>query len=173
MASDFWEAYRDPRWQKKRLEVMDAANFTCQECYAKDVTLHVHHKFYRRKAKPWEYAITELRCLCENCHGTIQERDTLLRQMIGELTSDHAEAAYGYLSGLILQQRALNGDWSATVTLAKDEETAFSQAMGLVQAYGGDAWNICIALDENRQIGHETICTLWREFDEANGIEDK
>lgn len=26
--SEFWEAYKDPRWQRKRLEVMEAAGFS-------------------------------------------------------------------------------------------------------------------------------------------------
>ncbi len=63
------ELLRDPRWQRKRLEIMKRASFACEECGATTKTLNVHHVKYVRGRKPWEYADAELRCLCEPCHG--------------------------------------------------------------------------------------------------------
>jgi 5-methylcytosine-specific restriction endonuclease McrA len=34
---------KDPRWQKKRLEVFSQANWQCQKCKRSDLQLHVHH----------------------------------------------------------------------------------------------------------------------------------
>jgi len=63
------ERLRDPRWQRRRLEIMQRAGFICEECVAQDHrTLNVHHKVYRRGAMPWEYTDDELECLCEDCH---------------------------------------------------------------------------------------------------------
>lgn len=59
---------RDPRWQRKRLEILNRSDFSCEECGAKDRTLNVHHKQYRKGAKPWEYSDYELASLCEQCH---------------------------------------------------------------------------------------------------------
>lgn len=59
---------KDPRWQRKRLEVMEAAGFACELCRATDKTLNVHHAKYVRGRKPWEYDRSELHCLCEGCH---------------------------------------------------------------------------------------------------------
>lgn len=39
--AEFWEAYKDPRWQRKRLEVMQIARFECELCASKDKTLNV------------------------------------------------------------------------------------------------------------------------------------
>ena len=60
---------KDPRWQKKRLEILKRDEFTCQQCGNKELTLHVHHKHYNKGAKIWEYENWELTTLCENCHS--------------------------------------------------------------------------------------------------------
>lgn len=59
---------RDPRWQRKRLEVMQAAGWECELCGDDKTELHVHHKHYRKGAAPWEYRRRELQCLCKDCH---------------------------------------------------------------------------------------------------------
>lgn len=66
---NYKDLYRDPRWQKLRLEVMNRAGFQCEECSSEQNTLNVHHKFYTKGAKPWEYEPENLQCLCENCHS--------------------------------------------------------------------------------------------------------
>ncbi len=61
------EQLRDPRWQRKRLETLSAANWQCRRCRSDRKTLHVHHLAYRQVA-PWDYALEELEVLCEACH---------------------------------------------------------------------------------------------------------
>lgn len=62
------EKLRDPRWQKKRLEIMEKSGFKCQACESSDVTLNVHHGRYEFGKSPWEYENESLHCLCESCH---------------------------------------------------------------------------------------------------------
>lgn len=67
---NYGEQLKDPRWQKRRLEIMQRDNFTCQKCgngLNDGVSLNVHHLVYR-KCQPWEYLDYELVTLCENCH---------------------------------------------------------------------------------------------------------
>jgi len=59
---------RDPRWQRKRLEVMQRADFACELCGAINKTLNVHHERYAQGRMPWDYPPEELHCLCESCH---------------------------------------------------------------------------------------------------------
>ena len=62
---------KDPRWQKRRLEIMQRDNFTCQHCgngLNDGVPLNVHHIRYRRNLMPWEYDDADLTTLCEKCH---------------------------------------------------------------------------------------------------------
>lgn len=63
------EKLKDPRWQKKRLEVLQRDDWTCLCCGATDRTLHVHHVVYLPKRDPWEYAECFLQTLCEDCHA--------------------------------------------------------------------------------------------------------
>lgn len=67
--STYHEKLKDPRWQRKRLEVMERANFTCQKCHDSKRTLNVHHLYYMSKRDPWEYPSFALQCLCEECHN--------------------------------------------------------------------------------------------------------
>lgn len=68
MAS-YSEKLRDPRWQRKRLEILSRADFKCERCSDDTVCLHVHHREYRPNADPWDYSNDELQCVCENCHS--------------------------------------------------------------------------------------------------------
>lgn len=64
----YLELLKDPRWQRKRLEVLNAANWRCLCCLDSETTLHVHHRWYERGRKPWEYGLDCLVSLCEKCH---------------------------------------------------------------------------------------------------------
>lgn len=72
---------KDPRWQKKRLEILNRDDFTCQICYDGESTLHVHHKYYILNREPWEYPDNLLITLCENCHKHEEEE-------LEDITSD-------------------------------------------------------------------------------------
>jgi hypothetical protein len=70
--NDFFTQYKDPRWQKKRLKIMERDNFMCTSCQDDGNTLNVHHRVpYRKDTKPWEYEDDELTTLCEVCHEDI------------------------------------------------------------------------------------------------------
>lgn len=62
------EKLKDPRWQKKRLEIMERDEFTCQNCGTKNDCLHIHHKTYEFGNDPWNYEDKNFITLCEVCH---------------------------------------------------------------------------------------------------------
>ena len=62
------EQLKHPNWQKKRLEMLTAADWCCTQCGTKEITLHVHHKQYAKGRMAWEYQSHELEVLCEECH---------------------------------------------------------------------------------------------------------
>lgn len=64
---------RKPDWQKKRLEIMQRDNFTCQICLDTEETLQVHHKSYDKGKMAWEYGNDRLTTLCETCHKYLSE----------------------------------------------------------------------------------------------------
>jgi len=62
------EKLKDPRWQKKRLEILNRDNWCCQKCYDAENTLHVHHMRYIAGRDPWDYDSNLLVTLCAECH---------------------------------------------------------------------------------------------------------
>lgn len=57
---------KDPRWQKKRLEIFNRDNWRCVYCDDDKSTLVVHHLEY--SGEPWEVDNIFLITLCSNCH---------------------------------------------------------------------------------------------------------
>lgn len=76
MTKTYIEKLKDPRWQKKRLEILERDDWACQACFDQESTLHVHHKRYLPKKEPWEYNENLLVTLCESCH----EDESVLRK---------------------------------------------------------------------------------------------
>jgi hypothetical protein len=64
----YLEKFKDPRWQKRRLEILERDGFACRACGDGASTLHVHHVMYRQGRDPWEYPACMLLTLCELCH---------------------------------------------------------------------------------------------------------
>ncbi|MEK0423643.1 MAG: hypothetical protein RLZ95_1553 [Bacteroidota bacterium] len=62
------EKLKDPRWQKKRLEILSRDNWTCQYCGTTKHTLHIHHFRYHNSGNPWESKNEDLTTFCEDCH---------------------------------------------------------------------------------------------------------
>ena len=60
---------QDPRWQRRRMEILNRDDFTCVACKAKDKPLHVHHKRY--SGELWESPDEDLQTLCEDCHQAL------------------------------------------------------------------------------------------------------
>lgn len=85
---DFFDQYKDPRWQKKRLKIMERDEFMCQSCYDKESTLNVHHKFYIPNKKPWEYSDNLLITLCEGCHEWEEDKKYIITDFTKVLLSD-------------------------------------------------------------------------------------
>lgn len=66
------EKLRDPRWQKKRLEILQRDNFTCTLCGDTSTPLNIHHLKY--EGNPWEVSSEFLKTVCEDCHRLIEDR---------------------------------------------------------------------------------------------------
>ena len=59
---------KDPRWQKKRLAILERDGWKCRACGDGEETLHVHHCYYEASREPWDYPDKSLVVLCESCH---------------------------------------------------------------------------------------------------------
>ena len=79
------EKLKDPRWQKKRLEIMERDGFACQSCGDNESTLNVHHCRYVTGKNPWEYDNLSLTTLCEPCHEMQHEMEDEWKDQIIEV----------------------------------------------------------------------------------------
>lgn len=65
---NYSDLLKDPRWQKKRLEIFSRDAWTCRICDDDKTTLNVHHILYESPF-PWETSDRFLITLCEKCHA--------------------------------------------------------------------------------------------------------
>lgn len=94
---DYFAKLKDPRWQKKRLEILERDEFSCRGCGDKDSTLHVHHLWYEGN-NPWDAPTESLLTLCETCH----EFETGDRKMLEDELLKTIRRA-GFLAGHIIE----------------------------------------------------------------------
>jgi len=69
------EKLLSPKWQRKRLQILERDNFECKICNDKETTLHAHHIVYLKNKEPWDYPNELLFTICKNCHGRIKEKN--------------------------------------------------------------------------------------------------
>ncbi len=158
----YWEMLKHPLWQQKRLKIMEYAGFQCENCGTNEVTLNVHHKYYTKNAKPWEYPDEALSCLCEPCHEKHHKFAERLKLALADL--DHGDIAYvvGYTNGLALRAKARPED-SSRIKVSNYEE-----AIGLADSYhlsnNNRADQIIDSLDSSNSISHWEMNRLyWKE----------
>lgn len=102
MKSKWYEMLQHPKWQKKRLEILEREDFTCEICGSTDKQLHIHHNYYEPKLKPWEYDSDTLHCLCCDCHLEEKNKKLLLDKTIGEMSHGMLDELLGYAKALIV-----------------------------------------------------------------------
>lgn len=64
----YQEKLLDPRWQKRRLEILQQDNWKCAFCGDDKNTLHVHHFVYSKSGNPWDVEDGDACALCKTCH---------------------------------------------------------------------------------------------------------
>lgn len=67
-AKDYAISLQDPKWKAKSRQIRDRDGHKCVKCGAKDIELHVHHKYYYAGREPWDYTDKALITLCGACH---------------------------------------------------------------------------------------------------------
>lgn len=83
------EKLKDPRWQRRRLEVLERCKWKCVSCESAGKTLHVHHRWYVSGREPWEYPAICLVALCDECHENQREEAAIENGTEWELLLAH------------------------------------------------------------------------------------
>lgn len=96
----YWEMLRDPRWQQKRLKVMERDKWTCRDCGNKAGTFNVHHCYYVRGNAPWDYPDESLVTLCEKCHERRTDGKQALDRLIGRFDRNNYLVVEAFVIGI-------------------------------------------------------------------------
>lgn len=147
----YWELLRHPNWQRKRLEVLQREDFTCQRCGDKSTTLHVHHSYYEKGKAPWEYPEASLKVVCESCHEYAQSVMTELQRQIGSLEVWEVDTVHGCAVAIGLKSRNVS-----------EKVVVYSEAFaeGLVAPFSRNARTLMALCNSDREISIMTLYTF-------------
>jgi len=171
-STSYGELLKDPRWQRRRLEILERDNWTCQACTSTDKTLHVHHKFYLSGKTPWEYENDNLVTLCLDCHEQATNSMALLRVGLARLGPEHHEQLRGYVDALVSYA---TGSKLELQSPRSSEDPVFRYLNGVSDAMGWDNVNcLTVCLDRRPEASPLLITSSeiqdrkmdeWRELD--------
>lgn len=71
-----------PKWQRKRLEIMQRDDFKCRICNDDENELNVHHLYYVSGKAVYEYDNECLVTLCEKCHTATHNEISKISSLI-------------------------------------------------------------------------------------------
>lgn len=91
---NYSDKLRHPCWQRRRLEKMRHADFSCEVCGDNTEELHVHHPQYITGWEPWDYPDTMLMCLCKTCHDIMHMDQNKVRKHCVRLAVEPRHVPY-------------------------------------------------------------------------------
>lgn len=82
--TNYSDKLKNPKWQRKRLEILNLRGFKCELCSCETKELHVHHRFYLKGREVWEYDNDVFKVLCCDCHEKEHAKKTKQVEVIPE-----------------------------------------------------------------------------------------
>lgn len=116
MKSSYTAKLRDPRWQKKRLQVFERDEFFCCHCQDGSKELHAHHLSYAPGKEPWDYPLSNFITLCCDCHHEL----TVVLKKIQLATGDGRKAVAFKRLLALLEGEHWNTITGILIVLAKE-----------------------------------------------------
>jgi hypothetical protein len=77
---EYSDKLKSPKWQKKRLQILERDNWQCQYCKDTETQLQVHHLKYTNE--PWDADNNDLITACSDCHQLISNSDFKFESII-------------------------------------------------------------------------------------------
>ena len=103
----YYEQLQHPKWQEKRLRIMERDQFECTNCGSSDTQLSVHHGYYERGRYLWNYPDETMKTLCRKCHPIEQEDMEAVHRLIAS-SGANLHFVMGLLVGGLSRERILS-----------------------------------------------------------------
>ena len=165
---------KNPKWQRRRLEILSRDGWECAYCGDKSSELQIHHRWYERKREPWDHSDECLVTLCAPCHEARTELDDLAKVALGKMSTTEV-AAFLNESG----ERKLAGQWivfsrgpvdefdEAIFREATENDHGFDEAMSEFRAC---SWRHCQELRQSPLRGECAGLVFFVFKLDANGL---
>lgn len=124
------EKLRDPRWQKKRLRILERDEWKCCACSATEKNLQVHHLVYYKGNNPWDYSDDTLQTLCNDCHESRQEHADNAANALRLAMKNVPNDKLPFFSGMVIAL-AMNTDASRQHAIMTLQESTRDSARGV------------------------------------------
>lgn len=130
MCQTYKEKLLHPKWQKKRLSILQRDKFTCQGCGDIETTLHIHHLKYNPNREPWDIEDEYLITYCSDCHLLIEFIKENHNEQITDIKSIHKrKSTDGVYKNFTVICDTSSGFTTASVYyLGRDGDEIFHQA---------------------------------------------
>jgi hypothetical protein len=171
--SSYSEKLQHPKWQKKRLEILDRDGFKCQLCMNENEQLVVHHKKYVKGKEPWDYDADHLITLCKSCHDKHHGKkekmgEDIYRWIWDKRTIGHFGIFCCYLSGFNLEEKIAPEYWCGFFLLPEDIDYVIKWTRGnkhtideLMMWYKDAKWRVEKRIKE---VGFDEVLKLIKSY---------
>lgn len=147
------EQLKHPNWQKRRLEMLGASDWSCSDCGDKTTTLHVHHRRYIKGRMVWEYEDKDLAVLCEVCHEREHASRKLLEVLLAASSSSAVDVCVGLLAGYLASECEIDGDLANEANAGREPYFELGVVANVMQTCGVDSWrNLVRQIAKNRPV---------------------
>lgn len=162
----YTELLRDPRWQRKRLEILERDEWKCTDCGDETSNLQVHHRRYLYGKMPWEVPGKWLETLCESCHYVATKNGNVLKDAIAELPPSSLGFVIGYVRALAAARDANHdiwpgGSWEYCAGVAHFLGVIDDEVLDIEMSHSGDG---PMDLSELAKVGGERAIATRKKY---------
>ncbi len=151
----YGELLKDPRWQRKRLEILERDGWVCHSCCEDTKTLHVHHRRYVYGRAPWEYDADDLVTYCCDCHDRVTKETASLKEEMRHLEIGQAAFLAGVAIGIRFRYHfAATEDGPILSPWARESVSVpdYNSAMGIAVTLGVSADDVLRLVPESNKL---------------------
>jgi len=92
--ADFADKFEDPRWKRKRDDLLSRRNYECEDCGELHRDAQVHICYYTKGRKLWEYPDRAYKCYCPRHRIMRQRVEDDLKEILADFSIDELDSLH-------------------------------------------------------------------------------